>query len=176
VNRIHGELGGHSGLAHRAMSKQEVASALCRVGIQAGFWSVPEFELVGLEGVSRKIDVVWAKRIPRSEGLLWKPIAAFEIEGHNVAHSRKSICKNADSLTAAGNAGALVLAMVLFQVGPSGDPWYLALKGSKERSKTCAEQSLTECLKEMRSTRHVDVVLDENLVEKLESWVQFVAN
>src|SRR5438552_642349 len=99
------ELGGHVDLPRRAMSKHEVAAGLCRVGVMAGLWSIPEFEVAGRLRNSRSIDVVWARRTPRGSNCLWSLVAAFEIEGDGVGRraNHDSITKNADSLTAAGN-------------------------------------------------------------------------
>jgi len=169
VKLIDEEFGRHAGFHHRAMSKQEVAAALCRVGILVGFWSVPEFEIKGMNGAERRIDVVWAMRIPLSGDCMWKPVAAFEIEGHDVALAPGSIRKNADSLTAARRDGADVLAMVLFQVGPKGQLWHRA---ASENSTTRVQETLTTSLKELNSTAPVEVLLDQELFERLESWVQ----
>jgi hypothetical protein len=165
VHRIESELGGHSGLSGRALSKQEVSAALCRMGVQAGLWAIPEYE-VG----NQAIDVVWATRT-RGANSLWKPVAAFEIEGQNVALG--SIRKNAHSLTAAANAGAIVRAMVLFQVGPDGRPWYPLTKAKRMAR---ADMNLAQFLKEMGSPHSVEVAFDEDLGEHLRTWTQRVAS
>ena len=169
MKRIVEELGGHRDLADRAMAKQEVVAALCRAGFLAGLWAVPEFEIDGGQGDRRKLDVVWAMRSPRGSGVLWRPIAAFEVEGHNVALS--SIEKNADSLLAAANAGASIRAMVLFQVGPGGQPWY----PSRERTSVArSEAHLRQCLGAV--PHRVEVLLDERLQERLGEWMQVAAS
>ena len=164
---IPGGLGGHRGYDADAMSKQEVAALLCREGVEAGLWSVPEFEIASEDGKTRRIDVVWARRVRRTPGHLWEPIAAFEIEGHGVA--RDSIRKNADSLTAASRSGAQVLAMVLFQVGPDGKPWL------PKRKVVDTVSILGSCLDSAASPQ-IEVVLDENLRERLGEWLQSVGS
>lgn len=159
MDRVEKELGKHSGVNCGAMTKQEVAAALCRIGVQAGLWAIPEYQ-----AGTQRIDVVWATRT-NAAGSLWKPIAAFEIEGHNVA--LKSVYKNAKSLTAAGKAGASILAMVLFQVGPDGRAWHLlgSNKTSVNRAKTILGQA-----PELDSRYSVEVVLDEQLCDVLKAW------
>lgn len=172
MNRIAEELGCHRALpAHaRALSKQEVAAALCRAGLLAGLWSVPEFEIRGRDGMRRKIDVAWARREPRGRMTLWRPVAAFEIEGLNVAGD--SIRKNVDSLTAAAEAGAIVRAMVLFQVGPDAQPWCdMAVDAGVRR----ATDRFGEALASRQNPVH-EVVLDETLCERLALWVQLIAS
>jgi hypothetical protein len=171
VDHILSELGNHPRLAHRAMSKQEVAAALCRIGNEAGLWTIPEFEISTPSG-TRRIDVVWARRERKSDDV-WTPVAAFEIEGHNV---NSSIRENAESLIAAGQKGARVLAMILFQAGPKGEPWYPAPNSSKTRSEERAESLLREVLTELQFDYRdrVETVLDEALVDRLELWMHSV--
>jgi hypothetical protein len=171
VHRIKSELGKHAGVPARAMTKQEVAAALCRIGIQAGFWSIPEFEIECAENRYQRIDVVWAERNTRPSGSLWEPVAAFEIEGHDVDGS---ILKNAKSLTAAGNEGATVLAMVLFQIAPDRERWHPSAQKGQQKSESRAKEILEKHLKDLVSPYSVEVVLDEQLVEKMESWLQVV--
>lgn len=169
MRRIADELGGHSDLSAGALSKQEVVAALCHAGHIAGLWSVPEFEIRGRNGARRRIDVAWARREPRGRSTLWCPLAAFEIEGLNVAGD--SVLKNADSLTAAAEAGAIVRAMVLFQAGPDGQPW---CRVASETGVTRAKAQLQRALASREVSAQVEVVLDECLCEKLTAWVQVV--
>ncbi len=133
---------------------------------------MPEYE-ADCPGACRKIDVVWAIRSAGGASI-WSPVAAFEIEGHPVHRNRKSIVKDADSLTAAGAAGATVLALVLFQVGPGGGAWYARSPADvarvKERNRQRAERRMLDSLDAMKAKR-VDVVLDEQVHALLENWV-----
>jgi hypothetical protein len=92
-------------------------------------------------------------------------VAAFEIEGHYV---NGSINKNAQSLCAAAEAGAKVLAMVLFQIGPDGKLWYPFSNSAKGRKYDRAEM-----LKQLLPKDYVDqvkTVHDVDLFGKLEEW------
>lgn len=167
------ELGGHPSLPPNALSKHEVAALLCRAGVEAGFWVIPEFEVRGQTDSKRSIDVVWARRIPRDSHRPWIPVAAFEIEGHGVGRGapHASITKNAESLTAAGALGAVVRAMVLFQAGPDGTSWD---KGSAREHLTGAQGLLNRALAELGSGHSAEVVLDEELEHQLKIWLQQV--
>jgi hypothetical protein len=171
MNRRIEDLGGHSGLAAKALTKEEVAAALCDAGHRAGFWSVPEFEIRGFDQVCRRIDVVWALRQLVDSNHIWLPVAAFEIEGHRVAAG--SIQKNVDSLQAAIDRGAIVSAMVLFQVGPDLKPWGRARAAT---SLSRAETYLARFKQARQSTHPIEVVLDEQLQERLGAWVESVAS
>lgn len=159
------ELGGHAGLDAHALTKQEVAALLCAEGHRAGFWCVPEFEIDG-DKLKRRIDVVWACRDRNSQSL-WQPIAAFEIEGHDVAG--ESIDKNVDSLGAAKKAKAAVCAMVLFQAGPRGEPW-----GGKIISKSVdrVARRVSNCHHASLAELGIDVVLDKDLRDRLGPWIE----
>ena len=164
LKRIRSELGGHKDAPKGALTKYEVATALCHVGFGAGLWSIPEFE-IQCAGGRRTIDVVWARRNTGKTDRLWDPVAAFEIEGHNV-NSR--IKKNVESLCAAADAGAKVLAMVLFQVGPNGTLWHPFPNSAKVRKFDPAAK-----LKKLLPTEYADrieTVHDANLFKKLEGW------
>ncbi len=165
MHRIAEELGGHAGLAVGALSKMELVAALCRAGIAAGLWAVPEYEISGIRGSRRKIDVVWATRSARGSGDLWHPVAAFEVEGHDV--DPNSVSKNADSLVAAANAGAVIRAMVLFQAGPDGQRWH---RRSHEAPADRPEKQLRQGLVDLGSTHHVEVLMDESLCDRLPAW------
>lgn len=162
---VKGKLGGHAGLSGRAKTKHEVAALLCASALEAGLWPVPEYEIRSADGKRRSIDVVWAARDRTVSGRVWLPVAAFEIEGHGVARAPGSIQKNADSLSVAAVAGARIIAMVLFQVGPSGERWTPV--GAPSR----AEKLLHEALAARRISCAVEVVMDENLEERIPSWV-----
>jgi len=168
------ELGGHPGLPRNALSKHEVAALLCRAGVEAGFWVIPEFEVRGLTGSKRSIDVVWARRCPRDSHRPWAPVAAFEIEGHGVGRGapHASITKNAESLTAAGALGASVRAMVLFQAGPDGSSWD---KGSATDHVPTAQRLIDRALAELPPPQPAEVVLDEQLVMRLSEWQRLLA-
>ena len=165
------DLGRHAGLAARALTKEEVAAALCDAGHRAGYWSVPEFEVQGQDGVRRRIDVAWATRQSPDAKSIWRPVAAFEIEGHRVAPG--SIRKNVDSLQAAAGRGASVTAMILFQVGPDGKPWGRA---SVATSLPRADKHLQLFKLERGCGDSIEVVLDERLHDKLSIWVESVAS
>lgn len=167
------DLGRHShpGLAAKALTKEEVAAALCDAGHRAGFWSIPEFEIRGLDRVCRRIDVVWASRQLLESNHIWLPVAAFEIEGHRVAAG--SVRKNVDSLQAAMDRGAVVSAMVLFQVGPDLKPWGRARAAT---SLSRAETYVAQFKLERSSIDPIEVVLDERLHERLGAWVESVAS
>jgi hypothetical protein len=62
-----------------------------------------------------------------------------------------------------------VLAIVLFQVGPQGQLWHRA---ASEKSVTRVQEILATSLKELNSTAPVEVLLDQELFDRLESWVQ----
>lgn len=167
------DLGSHPDreLAATALTKEEVAAALCDAGHRAGFWAIPEFEIQGRDRVSRRIDVVWASRLADPSNHIWRPVAAFEIEGHRVAAG--SVRKNVDSLQAAMDRGAVVTAMVLFQVGPNRKRWGRA---PATTSVLRAEAYLEQFKRERSSTCSIEVVLDEGLGERLASWAQVVAS
>lgn len=167
MNRRIEELGGHPDLAATALMKAEVAALLCDAGHRAGFWVIPEFEIMGRDQVRRRIDVVWAARQSADGSHVWLPMAAFEIEGHDVAPG--SVGKNVDSLQAAVERGALVSAMVLFQAGPDGKRWGRKLTTSG----VLRAESLLAGFKQQRSSScTIEVVLDEQLGERLSTWIQ----
>jgi hypothetical protein len=167
MSRIDETLGGHEDLPTGALTKQEVAALLCKAGLEAGLWSVPEFEVVGDDGVRRKIDVVWATRCRGADGELWRPFAAFEIEGHDVAHA--STRKNAHSLFAIAES-VTVRAIVLFQVGPKGEPWHsLAVPDCIERARSCLAEAL---LPDRGRASQVEILMDEDLGKWLDAWTK----
>jgi hypothetical protein len=171
MTRFSKDLGGHAGFPPRALTKAEVAAALCYAGHQAGFWSIPEFEIHGQGGVCRRVDVVWASRQSPDAGHLWRPVAAFEIEGHRVAVG--SLKKNVDSLQAAASRGATIRAMILFQVGPNGRPWGNA---SAATSVSRAEHYLQQFKAECGSDAAIQIILDEQLADSLGSWTDSIAS
>jgi hypothetical protein len=141
------------------MTKHKVAALLVSAGCSAGFWVIPEFEIA-----RRKIDIVWARRTRTTAGKLWAPVAAFEIEGHDAAPG--SVEKNADSLLAASQEGASILAMVLFQIGGDGGYWHqirptydpgAVLRGY------CRDGGLPAT---------VQTVRDEDLAERISEWLR----
>jgi hypothetical protein len=78
-----------------------------------------------------------------------------------------SVKKDAESLEAAANEGAKVCAIVLFQVHPNGGPWH-----PPKQAGNCVAR-VEKKLNESPGPRHpVEVVLDENLCEKLEAWLK----
>ena len=78
------------------LTKQQVASLLCRVGVEAGFDVIPEYLVMDKDGNKQFIDVVWVRRPSANQNLdLCRTVAAFEIEGHCVHQS--SINKNITS-------------------------------------------------------------------------------
>jgi hypothetical protein len=170
MNRRIEELGGHPDLAATALMKAEVAALLCDAGHRAGFWVIPEFEIMGRDQVRRRIDVVWAARQIADGKHVWLPMAAFEIEGHDVAPG--SVEKNVDSLQAAVDCGAVVSTMVLFQVGPEGKRWGRKLPTS---SVSRAERLLAEFKQQRSSNCPIEVVLDEQISGRLSTWVQMFA-
>jgi hypothetical protein len=165
MTRIDNKLGGHAGRAPGALTKQEVAALLCRAGHQAGYWVVPEFEVLTATGERRRIDVVWAVRNELGLKSIWHPVAAFEIEGHRVAPA--SIAKNVASLDAAAAGGAVITAMVLFQVGPDGKPWGRSNSASSlGRASRCLKRFQSEAI----CRAMIEVVLDEELTGCLGGW------
>jgi hypothetical protein len=158
------EFGRHAGHTSGAMTKHEVAAELVSAGHTAGFCVIPEFETRCPSGKLRKIDIVWARRERITPGKVWTPVAAFEIEGHDVAGD--SIAKNADSLCAASQAGARVVAMVLFRIHSDG----IRPKGQRALNKT--EAMLRGCCRDGGLPSSVEVLLDESLRERLPIWVQ----
>ncbi|HLJ12053.1 MAG TPA: hypothetical protein VKU82_12740 [Planctomycetaceae bacterium] len=171
IQALH-DLGAHDGFPVGAMTKHELSAILCRAGVEAGFWVIPEYEIPG--EISRKIDIVWALRtrpivtqLRTPATHLWTPVAAFEIEGHDVDLG-KSVPKDAASLSAAAERGAVVLAILLFQVGPSGLPWH------RKRSQAYHDRVKAK-LEECQSPHKVQLELDQNVRDCLRGWLQ-IAN
>jgi hypothetical protein len=131
---------------------------------------VPEFEVQAATGERRRIDVVWAVRNELGSSLIWRPVAAFEIEGHRVHPA--SIDKNVDSLAAAAAGGAVITAMILFQVGPDGRPWGISDPAS---SLVRANRYLKRFQSEAGCLAMIEAVLDEDLNGCLKGWLAALA-
>lgn len=83
-----------------------------------------------------------------------------------------SIDKNVDSLGAAAAGGAVITAMVLFQVGPDGRPW-----GSSDPASSLvrAHSYLKRFQSEAGSRATIEVALDEELTGCLKGWMAALA-
>jgi hypothetical protein len=161
MQQITKELGQHKNLCPDALTKYEVGAALCKAANIAGLWAIPEYEIVLRNGKTRKIDVVWARRMPNTSPEIWAPVAAFEIEGRGVHVG--SIKKDAESLDKAREAGAVVCAIVLFQAGPDGEIWNEWITRDK---------AVPRVKSKLPPTAQLDVVLDEGLPKKLPNWAR----
>ena len=160
IQRLIELLGKHKDMPAKAHTKHEVAALLCKAGNVLGFWTVPEYEIVTTRG-KQKIDVVWAERCGSGSDFVWKLVAAFEIEGNDV--SPESIEKDLLSLTEASQAGAVVCAIVLFQVGPDRKAWGRRIQNPVDRVKEKLSQA-----------GGIQVLQDEKLWDVLLEWENFI--
>ncbi|MBK6687930.1 MAG: hypothetical protein IPG45_25880 [Deltaproteobacteria bacterium] len=163
-------LGQHAGLSELAMSKHEVCARLCQAGVDLDLHAVPEFNVFGTDR-NYAIDVIWALRGATAESPLWIPVAAFEVEGVGVT---TSLVKDAASLSVMARLGAPVLATVLFQVGPNGEPWgktVTKMNSTKRAALNSASARVTNELAGIgASSVGIDVLLDEDLPGFLAKW------
>ena len=109
-----------------AKTKNDLYAALIAVGVGRGFAAIPEFRLLIPEAKSRprkkNIDLVWASRkdacnqgqhIQCNNLCHWEVIAAFEIEGCNVAPARIKEHRSDFAWLRANGASSLIGAVAL---------------------------------------------------------------
>ena len=155
--RIKQEFGGHSDdFSRYAMTKNEITASLCHAGTRARYWVIPEFDIPGIG----RIDVVWAERNREKDalksGALWRPVAAFEVEGSDVWDSLE---KDSQKLAVAHGRGAKVLAVVLYQVGDGRDGW------DGHAPEGCVQKA------QNRMGPTIEVTLDQDLPSRILEWV-----
>jgi len=167
------EIGHHKGYPQGATTKNEISALLCRAGVEAGFWAIPEYEIDTSKG-KQSIDVVWALRTEQKLPRIWHPVAAFEVEGWGV---NGSVPKDVISLDAACRQGAVIAAIVLFQIGRSEmrkpNPQDVSVHEAKMRlAEAKVKKRLEEAHNAYESSHPMEVVLDLSVDQVLNSWIE----